>query len=196
VRDYDQTWVYNRLEALRSHKASRSHDSIPSLGPEPLRAFVRVDFMILALSCWDKHFDWSSEFTVGAYKSATHVICIVQTPCLFYFDMTSQHNTSTPTENQQHDWKEVEDHKLVTDFEDDKANAMAKFMEHEWREVARKVVEAEQWWKVEEAWAEVQRRKEVHGDVTHQTGLVQWTWKITSISNDPGAKDEHDGASS
>ena len=32
--------------------------------------------------------------------------------------------------------------------------------------------------------------------VTHQTGLVQWTWKITSISNDPDAKDEHDGASS
>ena len=34
------------------------------------------------------------------------------------------------------------------------------------------------------------------GAVTHQTGLVQWTWKITSISNDPDAKDEHDGASS
>ena len=32
--------------------------------------------------------------------------------------------------------------------------------------------------------------------VMHQTGLVQWTWKITSISNDPDAKDEHDGASS
>jgi len=34
------------------------------------------------------------------------------------------------------------------------------------------------------------------GNVTHQTGLVQWTWKITSISNNPDAKDEHDGASS
>jgi len=33
-------------------------------------------------------------------------------------------------------------------------------------------------------------------DVTHQTGLVQWTWKITSISNDPDAKDEHNRASS
>jgi len=32
--------------------------------------------------------------------------------------------------------------------------------------------------------------------VMHQTGLVQWTWKITSISNDPDVKDEHDGASS
>ena len=32
--------------------------------------------------------------------------------------------------------------------------------------------------------------------VTHQTGLVQWTWKIMSISNDPDVKDEHDGASS
>jgi len=32
--------------------------------------------------------------------------------------------------------------------------------------------------------------------VTHQTGLVQWTWKITSISNDPDVKDEHNGASS
>ena len=35
-----------------------------------------------------------------------------------------------------------------------------------------------------------------HDAVMHQTGLVQWTWKITSISNDPDAKDEHDGASS
>ena len=43
------------------------------------------------------------------------------------------------------------------------------------------------------------KQKEVsceNGGVTHQTGLVQWTWKITSISNDPDAKDEHDGASS
>jgi len=34
------------------------------------------------------------------------------------------------------------------------------------------------------------------GAVMHQIGLVQWTWKIMSISNDPDAKDEHDGASS
>jgi len=34
------------------------------------------------------------------------------------------------------------------------------------------------------------------GSVMHQTGLVQSTWKITSILNDPDVKDEHDRASS
>jgi len=63
--------------------------------------------------------------------------------------MTSQHNTPTPTE--QCDWKEVEDHELVTDSEDDKADVTAKFMECEQREVARKAAEAEQQQKVEEA---------------------------------------------
>jgi len=47
----DRTWVYNSLEALRSHEASHGRDSIPPLGPEPLRAFVRGDFTILALFC-------------------------------------------------------------------------------------------------------------------------------------------------
>jgi len=51
VSDYDRTSVYSRLEALRSHEASHGRDSIPPLGPEPLRAFVRVDFAILALFC-------------------------------------------------------------------------------------------------------------------------------------------------
>jgi len=58
--------------------------------------------------------------------------------------MTSQHDTPTPTENQQHNWKEAEDHELVTDSEDHEANTMAKFVECEWREVARKAAEAEQ----------------------------------------------------
>jgi len=78
--------------------------------------------------------------------------------------MTSQHNTPIPGEQQQRDWKAVEDHELVTNSEDDEADAMAKFMEHEWREVVRKAAEAEQRWKVEEAQVEVQRRKEVHGE--------------------------------
>jgi len=65
--------------------------------------------------------------------------------------MTSQCNTPVPGEQQQCDWKGAEDHELVTDSEDDEANAMAKFVERERREVARKVAEAEQRWKVEEA---------------------------------------------
>ena len=64
----------------------------------------------------------------------------------FYLDMTSQHTTPTPAE--QRDWKEAEDHELVTDSEDD---ATVKFMERERREVVRKAAEAEQQWKVEEA---------------------------------------------
>jgi len=63
--------------------------------------------------------------------------------------MTSQHNTPTPAE--QRDWKEVEDHELVTDSEDDEADTTAKFVERERREVARKAAEAEQRWKVKEA---------------------------------------------
>ena len=60
----------------------------------------------------------------------------------------------------------AEDHELVTDSEDDEADATAKFVEHERREVARKVAEAEQQRKVEEARAEVQRRKEVRDEHT------------------------------
>ena len=40
------------------------------------------------------------------------------------------------------DWKEVEDHNLVTDSEDNKVNATAKFMECEWREVVSKVADS------------------------------------------------------
>jgi len=58
--------------------------------------------------------------------------------------MTSQCNTPVLAEQQQCDWKEVEDHELVTNSEDNKANVTAKFVEREWREVARKVAEAEQ----------------------------------------------------
>jgi len=80
--------------------------------------------------------------------------------------MTSQCNIPVPGKQQQCDWKEVEDHKLFTDSEDDKPDTTAKFVEREWREVARKAAEAEQRQKVEEAQAEVQRRKEVHGECT------------------------------
>jgi len=53
---------------------------------------------------------------------------------------------------------------LVTDSEGDEADATAKFVEREQREVARKAAEAEQQWKVEEARAEVQRKKEVSSE--------------------------------
>ena len=76
--------------------------------------------------------------------------------------MTSQHTTPTPTE--QRDWKEAEDHELVTDSEDDEADMTAKFVECERREVVRKAAEAEQRWKVEEARVEVQKRKEVSSE--------------------------------
>jgi len=101
---------------------------------------------------------------VSVYKSAPHVVRIVQNTLSSYFIMASQHTTPTPTK--QCNWKEAEDHELVTDSEDDEADATAKFMEREWREVVRKAVEAEQRQKVEEAQAEVQRRKEVHGECT------------------------------
>ena len=78
--------------------------------------------------------------------------------------MTSQCNTPVPGEQQQRDWKEVEDHELVTDSEDDEADATAKFVERELREVVRKAAEAEQQRKVEEARAEVQKRKEVSSE--------------------------------
>ena len=78
--------------------------------------------------------------------------------------MASQHTTPTHAEQQQQDWKEAEDHELVTDLEDDEANAMAEFLEREWREIARKIVEVEQQRKVEEARAEVQKRKEVSSE--------------------------------
>ena len=78
----------------------------------------------------------------STYKSVLHVVRIVQTTCLSTTNMTSQHNTPTPTE--QRDWKEAEDHELVTDSEDDEADVTAKFMERERREVARKAAEAEQ----------------------------------------------------
>ena len=58
--------------------------------------------------------------------------------------MTSERNTPVPGKQQQLDWKAAEDHELVTDSEDDEANATAKFVEHERREVARKAAEAEQ----------------------------------------------------
>ena len=77
--------------------------------------------------------------------------------------MTSRRNTPVPGEQQQRDWKAAEDHELVTNSEDDKADATAKFVERERREVARK---AEQRRKVEEARAEVQRRKEVRDERT------------------------------
>jgi len=80
--------------------------------------------------------------------------------------MASQHTTPTHAEQQQQDWKEAEDHELVTDLEDDEANAMAEFLEREWREIARKIVEVEQQRKVEEARAEVQKRKEVSSERT------------------------------
>jgi len=73
--------------------------------------------------------------------------------------MTSQHTTPAPTEHQQRDWKDAEDHELVTDSEDDEADATAKFVEHEQREVARKAAEAEQRRKVEEARAECRGRR-------------------------------------
>jgi len=78
--------------------------------------------------------------------------------------MASQHTTPAPAE--QRDWKEAEDHELVTDSKDDEADATAKFVERERREVARKAAEAEQQRKVEEARVEVQRRKEVRGERT------------------------------
>ena len=115
---------------------------------------------------------------MGAYKSATHVVHIVHTTCSFDLNMTSQCNTPALAEQQQRDWKEAEDHKLVTDSEDDEANATAKFVEREWREVARKVAEAEQRWKVEEARAEVQRWKEVHGEnIIRCIVLTRWCYK-------------------
>jgi len=80
--------------------------------------------------------------------------------------MTSRRNTPIPGEQQQRDWKAAEDHELVTNSEDDKADATAKFVERERREVARKAAEAEQRRKVEEARAEVQRRKEVRDERT------------------------------
>jgi len=83
--------------------------------------------------------------------------------------MASQHTTPTPAE--QCDWKEAEDHELVTDSEDDKADTMAKFVERERREVARKAAEAEQQRKVEEARVEVQRKKEVSSEYSVR-GLV------------------------
>jgi len=78
--------------------------------------------------------------------------------------MTSQHTTPAPAEHQQRDWKDAEDHELVTDSEDDEADVTAKFVERERREVARKAAEAEQRQKVEEARAEVQRKKEVSSE--------------------------------
>ena len=81
---------------------------------------------------------------MGAYKSAMHVVRIVHTTCSFDLNMTSQCNTPALAKQQQHDWKEAEDHELVTNSEDDEANTTAKFVEHEQREVARKVAEAEQ----------------------------------------------------
>jgi len=85
--------------------------------------------------------------------------------------MTSQHTTPAPAEHQQRDWKDVEDHELVTDSEDDEADATAKFVECERREVARKAAEAEQQRKVKEARAEVQRKKEVSSEYSVR-GLV------------------------
>jgi len=58
--------------------------------------------------------------------------------------MTSQHTTPAPAEHQQCDWKDAEDHELVTDSKDDEADTTAKFVEREQREVARKAAEAEQ----------------------------------------------------
>jgi len=101
---------------------------------------------------------------VSVYKSAPHVVRIVHTTCPFTTNMTSQCNTPVPGEQQQRDWKAAEDHELVTDPEDDEANAMAKFVECERREVARKAAEAEQRRKVEEVRAEVQKRKEVSSE--------------------------------
>jgi len=60
---------------------------------------------------------------------------------------------------------------LVTDSEGDEADVTAKFVEREQREVARKAAEAEQQWKVEEARAEVQRKKEVSSEYSVR-GLV------------------------
>ena len=86
---------------------------------------------------------------MSVYKSAPHVVRIFQTTCPSTTNMTSQHNTPTPAE--QRDWKEAEDHELVTDSEDNEADATVKFVERERREVARKAAEAEQRRKVEEA---------------------------------------------
>jgi len=58
--------------------------------------------------------------------------------------MASQHNTPALSQAQCHDWQQAEDHELVTDLEDDEANATAKFVEREQREIARKAAEAEQ----------------------------------------------------
>jgi len=81
---------------------------------------------------------------MSAYKSALHVVCIVHTTCPSTPNMTSQCNTPIPGKQQQHNWKAAEDHELVTDSEDDKANVTVKFMEHERREVARKAAEVKQ----------------------------------------------------
>jgi len=101
---------------------------------------------------------------VSAYKSAPHVVRIFQTTCPSSPNMTSQRNTPTPSQAQRREWQEAEDHELVTDSEDDEADATAKFVECERREVARKAAEAEQRRKVEEARAEVQRKKEVRSE--------------------------------
>jgi len=61
-----------------------------------------------------------------------------------------KHTTPTPAEHQQCDWKDAEDHELVTNLEDDEADAMAKFLECKQREIVRKAVKAEQRRKVEE----------------------------------------------
>jgi len=115
---------------------------------------------------------------VGAYKSGTHVVRIVHTTCSFDLNMTSQRNTPALAEQQQRDWKEAEDHELVTNSEDDEADATAKFVKREQREVARKVVEAEQRRKVEEARAEVQRWKEVRGEnIIRRIVLTRWCYE-------------------
>jgi len=98
---------------------------------------------------------------MSAYKSVPHVVHIVLTTCPSTTNMTSQCNTPAPSQAQHCEWQEAEDHELVTDSEDDKVDAAAKSVEHEWREAAKRAVEVEQRQKVEEAQVEVQRRKEV-----------------------------------
>jgi len=77
---------------------------------------------------------------VNAYKSAPHVVCIIQTTCPSTTNMTSQCSTPTPSQAQRHEWQEVEDHELVTDLEDDEVDMAVKSIEREQREAAKKAM--------------------------------------------------------
>jgi len=77
---------------------------------------------------------------VNVYKSAPHVVCIIQTTCPSTLNMTSQCSTPTLSQAQRCEWQEVEDHELVTDLEDDEVDTAVKSIECERREAVKKAV--------------------------------------------------------